>query len=134
MTDNEIIKALECCKTASCSICPCFKNNLGIVLCQSDLTHSALDLINRYQTEIERLTEKNNALNGNTEKYIAECEKRSREIAEDYRKEIKSEAIKEFAKRYKNEINNRYEDIAYKDLFFKAIDDIVKELTESEVS
>lgn len=123
MTDEEIVKALECCISDNCRECP-LTNVIRSRGCAA-LWANAFDLIKRQKEEI-------NALNGNTEKYIAECEKRSREIVEDYRKEIKSEAIKDFAKRYKSEINNRYEDIAYKDLFFKAIDNIVKEMTETE--
>ena len=53
MTDNEIIKALECCTTkgAKCSDCPAFKK-----VDRSDCKkyfRGALDLINRQQAEIE---------------------------------------------------------------------------------
>ena len=54
MTDNEIIKALECCASEcfnACDNCPFYKQ------CENDeqLSKFALDLINRQQAEIERL-------------------------------------------------------------------------------
>ena len=55
MTDNEIIKALECCTDIdldSCEKCPirieCYNNTI-------DIKKAALDLINRQKAEIERL-------------------------------------------------------------------------------
>ena len=58
MTDNEIIKALECCTTkgAKCSDCPAFKK-----VDRSDCKkyfRGAIDIINRQQAEIERLKKK----------------------------------------------------------------------------
>ena len=54
LTDNEIIKALECCASDninSCDDCPFYKQ------CENDeqLSKYALDLINRQKAEIERL-------------------------------------------------------------------------------
>lgn len=94
MTDAEIIKALECCRHSFCCDCPYEKYSEN---CTDELLAETHRFVKHQQVEIERLTEEINALNGNTEKYIAECEKRSREIAEDYRKEIKAEIIKDFA-------------------------------------
>lgn len=54
MTDNEIIKALECHAEESldtCSLCPL----LNIEGCAYEAAKYALDLINRQQAEIERL-------------------------------------------------------------------------------
>jgi len=51
MTDNEVIKGLECCKNDDCDNCP---NTFGN--CYSNLAGAALDLINRQQTEIDRLS------------------------------------------------------------------------------
>ena len=66
MTDNEIIKALECCSTGE-TYADCEKNGcplyLGITMgCkyidkENQLYSDALDLINRQQAEIERLNE-----------------------------------------------------------------------------
>ncbi len=59
MTDNEIIKALECCASSThsdaCVFCPF--NELKICEVESNgLEKRALDLINRQKAEIERLT------------------------------------------------------------------------------
>ena len=55
MTDNEIVKALECCCSVdvnACDNCPfherCYNNNEWI-------EKEAIDLINRQKAEIERL-------------------------------------------------------------------------------
>lgn len=50
MTDNEIIKALECCSKGDCDNCP---NNYGS--CCYRLAKKSLDLINRQKAEIEKL-------------------------------------------------------------------------------
>ena len=52
MTDNDIIKALECCpKDILCEQCPLNgKSN-----CMNKLYEYALDIVNRQQAEIERL-------------------------------------------------------------------------------
>jgi hypothetical protein len=58
MTDKEIIKALECCRDgllnpAFCKECPYYEKEICAVVSTND----ALDLINRQQAEIERLSE-----------------------------------------------------------------------------
>ena len=55
MTDDEIIKALECCTTkgASCKDCPAF-TKVDRSECKK-FFKGALDLINRQKAEIERL-------------------------------------------------------------------------------
>ena len=51
MTDNEIIKALECCINDKCQECP-----LNKLFCGREVAMQyALDLINRQKAEIERL-------------------------------------------------------------------------------
>lgn len=53
MTDNEIIKALECCtEDEDCAHCPLTKE---IPYCIDDTMVGALNLIKRQQAEIERL-------------------------------------------------------------------------------
>ena len=56
LTDNEIIKALECCvaNDTTCDDCPCCNMNE----CGGFLQKQALDLINRKTAVIERLTNK----------------------------------------------------------------------------
>lgn len=102
-----------------------WKDRMILHVRQCDKLHRELQTA---KSEIERLTEEINALNGNTEKYIAECEKRSKEIAEDYRKEIKFEAIKEFAEELKRYFYYPYEGV----INSENIDNLVKEITESE--
>ena len=58
MTDNEIIKALECCqikKVNECAKCPYLPKISRD--CERFLVTDALDLINRQKAEIERLQE-----------------------------------------------------------------------------
>ena len=87
MTDNDIIKALECCTVCSsietCGRCPYAEcpTRKG---CVGEMVKDALDLINRQKAEIERLTEEVNS------KYKWE-NKLDKTI-----KETESEAIKGF--------------------------------------
>ena len=63
MTDNEIIKALECCGFEYgnlCSLCPKYEKDNDF--CQEELHNYALNLINRQQAEIERLKIENQSL------------------------------------------------------------------------
>ena len=77
-TDEEIIKALECCANGKCRECPLFKEDCGDdIICKN-----ALDLITHLQEENETLKE-----------FIVETRRCD--------KEIKSEARKEFAERLK---------------------------------
>ena len=60
MTDNEIVKALECCKNGTlndCDGCPCFcDEDINTAReCAENLMSNSLDLINRIQAENERL-------------------------------------------------------------------------------
>lgn len=57
MTDNEIIKALECCKTGDCVHCPHWKNEYISGDC-SGLISRAIDIINRQKAEIKDLKKK----------------------------------------------------------------------------
>lgn len=57
MTDNEIIKALECCifdDVKECDNCPYYDKETEIY-CVNDLLKDALNLINRQKAEIESL-------------------------------------------------------------------------------
>ena len=94
MTDNEIIKALDCCVSANyiCPhTCPMLKNKD----CLTSLRKNALDLITRQQAEIENLKNENFILS----------QKRANifEITDAYERG-KAKAYKEFAERLKNEI------------------------------
>lgn len=54
MTDNEIVKALECCANGSCKECPC---SVG-AYCLAPSDEKIIDLINRQKEENERLKNK----------------------------------------------------------------------------
>lgn len=56
MTDNEIIKALECCSNGNACQEECPLNDLeDLAYCMSTLLQNTLDLINRQKAEIEDL-------------------------------------------------------------------------------
>ena len=59
MTDNENIKALECCKKRNCGDC---SYNVYGISCSNIIASDALDLINRQKAEIERLQAENKKL------------------------------------------------------------------------
>ena len=140
MTDNEIIKALECCLSGKDYDTACMKCPIEPI-CESDdiLLKYALDLINRQKAENERL-EKELEL-ANADKVIAEThEKSAKEMVVDVTQQIKtakSEARKEFVERLKKELCCE-DDCGYhcfdccyecKD-YIPVIDNLVKEMTE----
>ena len=126
MTDNEIIKALECCTNCICNHaktdteCPLVKMSF----CKNYLMKESLALINRQKAEIERLhnevKEKTETItflkNQATGWSIDFCNLKSKlETA-------KSEAIKEFAEKLKEELSfGKY-------IQFDQIDNLVKEV------
>ena len=98
MTDNEIIKALECCIIGDCF--GCYYGETNQRNCKDCLMENALALINRQKAEIERLKEllegwKKAAYKAADEKDEIYCN------AIDRVKTAKAEAIKEFAERLK---------------------------------
>jgi 2-hydroxy-3-keto-5-methylthiopentenyl-1-phosphate phosphatase len=110
MTDNEIIKALECCSHSQhCSQCPYFHNDEECI----KLEKYALDLINRQQAEIERETSLRQQWQEKCKEFLAE------------KQYIKAEAIKEFAERLKA---NRTKLLFSSTGFNKQIDNLVKEM------
>ena len=108
-TDEEIIKALECCTLGDCF--PCAYGNIGVG-CRDKMNADALDLIKRQKAEIEELRE------------IIFTD-RSEAI-----KNLKAEAIKEFAERLKGKAE--FTTIAgYRD-YGRLINNLVKEMTEEQ--
>ena len=120
MTDNEIIKALDCCAIddgANCEQCP--MNDLHRNDCYSIILHKhSLDLINRQKAEIERLKDD---LHACTKEVI-----RSHEID-------RNKAIKEFAEKLKehsrkmqsSDFSGEFWDKA---VLVETIDNLVKEM------
>ena len=117
MTDNEIIKALECCRNDECSQCPLQDG----VCSEKDVIKDALDLINRQKAEIERL---NKRVDGQKkamfeqQSYTAELQAENKKLSHKCDdcagctqwkcdcSNIKSKAIKEFVKKFENEIKD----------------------------
>ena len=93
MTDNEIIKALECCTKGNtsdvCSDCPLLHTDICTEE-ENGVMKLALDLINRQNAEIERLK----GLKNHRQELINELNKGITEA--------KAEAVKEFADRLKS--------------------------------
>lgn len=113
MTDNEIIKALECCYRKGgtpCRDCPFneFEDCNDVLMADY-----VFNLINRQQEEIERLKE---------QPYTFQIE-----VSKKIESEIKSKAVKEFAERLKKVWwDNGYEspDVDFDDF----VDNLVKEM------
>ena len=122
-TKEEIMKALECCqvtKDNECEDCPYYNETDDNLDCLSKLCADALNLVNRYRTEIESARAEVMAQ--------AEMICTLTSIKTSVIKSAKSEAIKEFAERLKDEIEIG---LHYKgDIVHRVIDNIVKETTE----
>lgn len=109
MNTTGIIKALECFAIdkdfdeSRCIGCAFETKSICCENASDGIARKALHTIKCQQAEIERL------------------QKYNTEIAFKHY----NDSIKDFVNKYKSEINDRYEDIAYKDLFFKVIDDIL---------
>ncbi len=98
MTDNEIIKALECCfsdKFGKCEECPLRKHLDEVFSCMRLKQKLALDLINRQKAEKEALIAGQETL----QKYIAD------QKAEIDRLEVELKAMRGAANSYKAEIS-----------------------------
>ena len=138
MTDNEIIKALECCigNEGNCDICPQHSKD-----CVDELMQLALDLINRQKAEIERCENIIRLADKTIKKQSAEIERLAKgcgiitEEDENWYpsplktpEEIKAEAVKEFAERLKKvssscvAVNGDVEIYGTKTYTFKAVD------------
>lgn len=104
MTDNEIIKALECCTKQGCSDnetkeCPLKPYED----CSTRLAINALDLINRQKAEIARLQKTQDDIDNFARDLCEERVLKGKAIADfedlqEYIRKEKSEAIREFAK------------------------------------
>ena len=92
MTDNEIIKAMQCVigKDVNCSECT-YQKALPFPSCRMMCAKNALALINRQKAENERLKKNIDGLNIFTKNHITV---------------IRLQAIKEFAERLKETITN----------------------------
>lgn len=81
MTDEQIIKALDCCHSElgnMCSICPLFDPDNDY--CEDELHKNALNLINRQKVEIERLNIEFQSMRSAANSYKMHYEKAQAEI------------------------------------------------------
>ena len=110
LKDNEIKKAWECCSSQPQELCCNCPIDISKIKggCITVLTTNALDLINRLQSENERLTHITRNLIG----------------------EIKAEAYKEFAERVKEFMHNKFkalDEYEFEYITERDIDNLVKE-------
>jgi hypothetical protein len=145
LTDNEVIKALECCASSNTSIackgCPFDESG---VCCEQEnaVLKVALVLINRQKTEIDILIRKHDSLLDEISEMDAEIERLNAvsEICGDCHKQYaekieraKSEAIKEFAERLKKKTYPFPCAIGVENaVTIRAINNLVKEMTEGK--
>lgn len=147
MTDEQIIKAADICRTGECSGCP--YHELYTASCLNKLTKDVYHLINRQKAEIERLEKESISKEKayNNEYFLR---KKIQDELKDYKAEnerllqklqqAKSEAIKKFAEKVKREIcKNTYAGFDKKEnpvniweakAGFKDIDNLVKEMAK----
>lgn len=122
-TDEEIRKALECCASYDCTACPLYSPTINCVIV---LPEKALELVDRYRAEIERLNKEVDRL--------SQCVLYHDGIVSDLEKDVfnaKAEAIKELAENVKAifECDLCFGDDV-KSYILNEIDSIVKEMTE----
>lgn len=95
MTDKDIIKALGCCVNGKCFKCP-----LKTMNCSAKVPMAfALDLISRQQAENKELKTENLILSQKRFNIFERIE-----FTDKLKKQLKSEAIKEFAERLKEHL------------------------------
>lgn len=130
MTDNEIIKAMQCVigNDVKCSECT-YQKVLPFPSCRRKCAKNALDLINRQKAEIEKLKQENDFFR----KTITENAQRALEVTVEEIEKAKSEAIKEFAERLKEKCYEDFQETCEMLSPYVTdddIDDLVKEMTE----
>ena len=135
MTDNEIIKAMQCVigNGVSCSECE-YQKVLPFPSCRRMCAKNALDLINRQKAEIESLKQ----IINEQDKEILKLQNRIifwRKNLNYQPEKIKSEATKDFAKRLKEIIYTHMDRVDVDGVVLltrvdNSIDNLVKEMTE----
>lgn len=131
MTDEQIIKALECCiahencEEVSCEFCP-YERDLN---CTGVMMQNAIDLINRQKARTKELEERISYLEESID-----CSRKEYNRSLQKMQQLKSEAIKEFAEQLK-ETAYSYSDISgYRSTVVDAdsINNLIKEMTEEK--
>lgn len=124
-TDDEVIKALECCVEGTSEAC--WKCVFGLTppypVCKTVVEKYALDLINRQKATIESMAKLVEGFEENCNTAIKIIDRWEKAYAS-----AKAEAIEEFAKR----LHERLYSVptVYNSHFGRVIDNLVKEMTE----
>lgn len=133
-TDEQIIKALECCSTDvqenPCPKCAFYNKHR----CSTLMLNAASDIINRQKVKIKSLKQ----IINEQDKEVLKLQNRIifwRDYLNYQPEKIKSEAIKEFAEKLTDKISvySKYVDvdgIVILNRIFRMIEDIEKEMTE----
>ncbi|MBD9008730.1 MAG: hypothetical protein EGR16_00030 [Clostridiales bacterium] len=133
LTDEQIIKAADICRTGECSGCP--YHELYTASCLNKLTKDVYHLLNRQKAEIESLKQ----IINERDKEILKLQKRIIFWRDDlnYQPEkIKSEAIKEFAERLKEKADDyvlaegEFETMIFENDIDNLVKEMAKEMTE----
>ena len=130
LTDNEIVKALECCSNTSnkkCQNCPLY-NHMGC--CWIVVEKSAIDLINRLQARLGIYETCNARKDESIRNLEAENERLKTEkdnLIKNYR-ECQVDNLKEFAERLKAKATPHYFDNYDFAVSIDEIDNLLKEM------
>ena len=142
MTDEQIVKALECCIQVDwdvCTVCPFYDCEEGCL--SGDLRREALDIIKRQQAEIEELKKVGNKIDslGLVATLIDQRERLAR-AKNEWERKVRAEAVREFAERLTDRICESIEksmdnpngaDYFITDVYTD-IDNIAREMTEGK--
>lgn len=158
MTDDEIVKALECCVKNDCRQCPYMAKKVDCVSLKRS-ENDVLNLINRQKAEIVQLTEENAHLAKLNEekrleefsfskKIVAENKELQKQVDElkaklqcptDITEAVKpfvNEAVKDTAEKFAERLKeNAHWFVIGKiqtDHFYECLDEICKEITDGE--
>lgn len=148
MTDNELIKALECCLSSNdltaCWKCPAVKLNIccdGTSKISNGIAKAVIDLINRYNAKIERLESNLKFVRGTVERLRKYDEERDIRLHARLTKTAKVETIKDVlltleaealsSDKYIEEYDDSTEQKAYNQALWKAYN-LVKEMVGDE--
>ena len=127
-TDEEVIKALEVCvQNDSCKECPINPNHGNYGYCTNLALTYALDLIKRQKAEIERLDTIVNPKEHGVSFFMMINEAKERTKA--HNRQLKAEAVKEFADRLKERL---IVGGIYPAFVKNSIEKLLKEMTEEK--
>lgn len=133
MTDNEIIKALECCIDCNCKACPCCRIIDGGTHCTEIDEEQILALINRQKAEIEELQHKIVSCNSEIERLQGRVKsvEYSKQCLLECFKTAKSEARKEFVEGWHTALEEARTKFAYEPIIVRNAIEVVIAVTDN---